>query len=462
MKSNQLFIETNRSQKQKTFNSTTRLKLPKLRFGPYSPLHYSPKSQLSIFKPLPNALSPLPKTFIQHSTSNFLDDLVKRHKSLSPSGLEKNFQHLNKSVIQLYWSELPTKGQFPESRSGAIILPFSNTLYLLSGERSDPVSDLYRLPYPCLIWEKTTYNTTEAPTAFRCTISVGYKEYIIVYGGYDYYNPRLNIRNCCSLLYFYNTVKNEWKSFKSSGNIPEPRRNHCGCIVGESFIIFSGQNSRGDYLHDTQILDLKTLTWLSPEFKGTFPPSRIKSSLTAIFPQNLQNSPGFNIFFRIENDDMPYNGVYLFGGKGENGEIYDELFLLRNKSGGKKIRYRTLVWSKIEAGNGPSGRFDHSAGAIGKYFIVFAGRNDSLGVTALNDLHLFNVQERCWENVEVHGKIPTPRFGTACTVLGSKLIVFGGMSLKGFVSAAVFELETNLKKVSELISNESRDWKNGA
>lgn len=457
MKTNQFFIEVSQSEKQKKYNSTARLKLPKLRFGPNSPLHYSPRSQLSTFKPLPCILSPSPKTFTQHPHSTFLDDLIKRHKSLSPSGLEKNFQQLIKPGIQLYWSELPTKGQFPESRSGAIILPFSNTLFLLSGERSDPVSDLYRLPYSSLVWEKATCNSTEAPTAFRCTVSVAYKEYIITYGGYDYYNPRLNIRNCSSLLYFYNTLQNEWTSYKSSGNIPEPRRNHCGCTVGENLIIFSGQNSRGDFLHDTQVLDLKTLAWLHPEFKGSFPPSRIKASLTSVFPHSIQNSPGFSIFFRIEGDDLPYNGVYLFGGKGENGEIFDELYLLRNKLSGKKIRYRTLIWSKIEAGKGPSGRFDHSAGTVGKYFIVFAGRNDSLGGGALNDLHLFNVQEKCWESVEVHGKVPSARFGAACTVLGSKFIVFGGMSLKGFVNATVFELETNPKKVYELISSESRD-----
>lgn len=453
MKTFHLPLDSKRSHKEKKYFSTVQLKLPKLRFGPTSPLHYSPKPSIPHFKPC-IFLPASPKTHVQMTNSTFLDDLIKRHKSLSPIRLNEEFLHSKKPEIFLRWSKLQATGQYPESRSGAILLPFKKTFFLLSGERSDPVSDLFCLPYSSLIWEKKRINTSEAPTAFRCTVSVAYKDYIIVYGGYDYYDGRLNIRSCSSLLYYFSTLNQTWKSYKSNGNVPEPRRNHSGCLLGDSLIIFSGQNSCGNYLQDTQILDLKTLAWLTFDLKGTLPASRIKSSLTSIYPVHLQHSPGFSIFSRSESDEHPYNGVYLFGGKGENGEIFNELFILRNKSSGKKTRFRVLYWSVAEVGQGPIGRYDHSAGFIGKFYIIFSGRNDTLGVAALNDLHLFNVHEQKWQNTVIHGEVPSPRFGAACAVMDSKLIIFGGMSLQGFVSGAIFELETSQKKLNDFLNTE--------
>ena len=50
------------------------------------------------------------------------------------------------------------------------------------------------------------------------------------------------------------------------------------------------------------------------------------------------------------------------------------------------------MWEKVEAANGPSGRFEHSmSGLQERFLVVFGGSSLQVGPTALyNDLYLFD------------------------------------------------------------------------
>lgn len=422
-------------------------KLPKIRFGPLSPLAWRNDERILFPKTDRAALSPGPG--LAGSLSfNFLEELANRHNSVKPGNLKVDPHLIKKESLSYYFKKLNTSGSIPESRSGSVLLSFDNYLFLYAGEKSDPSIDLHRLNYLTLTWEKLHYNSTEAPTAFRGQIGLSYKDLIIIYGGYDYYDHKLNIRSCSSSIYLYNTLSNTWRCLRIMGNGPEPRRNHAGCIVGDSLIIWSGQNSKGFYLPDISVLDLKTLAWVRHETNGDIPEPRIKSTLSPVFSGESKNMNNLSIFNRPDCDDHPYFGVYMFGGKLENGEVSNELFILRNKSIGKKLRFKALAWSLVETtGKRPLPRYEHTASNIGKYLIVFAGRNDKFLTPEMNDLHVLNIVDWSWVEVSLFGDVPSARFAAASTVLGNRIIVFGGRKLSGFVNMELFELETNQKRV---------------
>jgi hypothetical protein len=394
-------------------------------------------------------LSPSP-VLLSSSSLSFFDELVKKHNSLKPANMKIDPQIQRKETLSYHWKKILTNGASPESRCGAHLVAFENFLILYAGEKSDPSIDLHRLNYNSLTWERVSYDPTEAPTAFRGHVAVSYKEFLIVYGGYDFYNVKLNIRSCSSSIYFYNVLLNTWKCQRINGSGPEPRRNHAACVVGESLVIWSGQNSRGDYLSDVSVLDLKSLSWIRFDVVGDVPSARIKSTLTSVFSAESKGFNNLSIFVRPEQEDHCYYGVYLFGGRDDNGRCFNDLFILRNKHFGKVVKFKSLLWNRLGGtGKVPCPRYDHSACVIGKHLIVFSGRNDDNFLPELCDLHVFNVVEGAWVEVNVFGEIPSARFAASSAVLGNRVIIFGGRKLTGFVSMETFELETNQKRVME-------------
>ena len=55
-------------------------------------------------------------------------------------------------------------------------------------------------------------------------------------------------------LYKYNPNKNKWKTIKTYGSIPEPRRRATGCFAGSSLVVFGGYN--GVFLNDLSLIDV--------------------------------------------------------------------------------------------------------------------------------------------------------------------------------------------------------------
>ena len=91
---------------------------------------------------------------------------------------------------------------------------------------------------------------------------------------------------------------------------------------------------------------------------------------------------------------------------------------------------------------------------------MFGGRGCSLDSTsidvALGDLHVFNVFTLMWQEFEVKGISPCPRWGHSVAAVGSKIMVFGGLTHRQVMSAEIYCLETDTDVVSKLYPEDEK------
>lgn len=75
---------------------------------------------------------------------------------------------------------------------------------------------------------------------------------------------------------------------------------------------------------------------------------------------------------------------------------------------------------------------------------IFGGKNDLENDVYLNDLHLLSLDTFSWVSVQTAGSTPAPRFNHSAAIYDSKLIVFGGINIDGFLppSINILELDT--------------------
>ena len=141
-------------------------------------------------------------------------------------------------------------------------------------------------------------------------------------------------------------------------------------------------------------------------------------------------------------------GLYIFGGLNELKEPTNDLYFIKpcNKETNDVYDSRTgdfiedieprvyFEIRKIEAdGLPPTPRFLHCAQHISKYLCIFGGKNDELFTklrnTALNDLHLYDIELKNWKTVAIYGYLPMSRWGHCSTAYQNQMIIFGGKNL---------------------------------
>ena len=141
-------------------------------------------------------------------------------------------------------------------------------------------------------------------------------------------------------------------------------------------------------------------------------------------------------------------GLYAFGGMNENRQPTNDLYHIKscNRENSeiydiKKGEYNEGVEPKVyfevkkitAEGTPPPPRCLHVAEHVGKYLYIFGGRNPSLFKqiqnTALNDIHLFDIEKRAWTTIALYGYLPQSIWGHSSTVYDSKIIIFGGKNL---------------------------------
>jgi hypothetical protein len=97
-----------------------------------------------------------------------------------------------------------------------------------------------------------------------------------------------------------------------------------------------------------------------------------------------------------------WEGLYYFGGKGQNGQLVsNKLRYFKPVTVDRKVVHGEFVSMKI-GGNAPSPRFGHTMSYLpmNNSIMIAGGRNDDLckqNITPLlNDLHLFLLDQKVW------------------------------------------------------------------
>ena len=453
--------------KERGLKSEKSLKLPrlKIKFGPKTPLspYYETMNSFYVNKDI-KSLSPTQnysQSFKPGSPkTGFVDSLISKYEANKVDHLDIPSKFLKFEEIKVFWRTLPTNGYIPDTRTGATMNAYNKSIYLFAGEKADDSSDIKKFDYSSLIWyiiQPKNTNPAEIPVIKSGHTSSIYKNYLVVYGGVSNFDSILQIRNCVSLIYCFDFLTHKWKSFKPTGNVPEARRNHCSALVGHSLIVYSGVNSKGEIIDSLSVLNLDQMNWGNPIIKGEIPLIRKGCSLSAVFHQNLNESYHFDIFSIPKSRDNIFtkqtSGIYLFGGLSEEGVALNDVYILKGQYSKFKPGVTELVWSKlVPSGRPPIPRFNHSAVVSNGFLIIMGGRNDKIPGLIINELAILQISTWRWEQVAQHGETPTSRTGSSVSNIGNRVLLFGGIHLNEFAPSILCELETDQKRVNEILS----------
>lgn len=193
-----------------------------------------------------------------------------------------------------------------------------------------------------------------------------------------------------------------WYILATSGEHSAMRVGHA-CIhipsSGQSngyLFVTGGANPSGTF-SDMFCLDVDTFTWQKYPASG--------------FAGRYEHT-----VFRSQNDQTKF---YVFGGADCNGNRNDiQEFDVTNKT-----------WSTVEtSGTAPPPRTFHNGACIGDKLIVYSGGVRGAEPVSDKNTYVFEITERRWSVLKLHGDAPKPRHGHLMVTIDNRLFLHGGMS----------------------------------
>ncbi|XP_071832565.1 uncharacterized protein [Apostichopus japonicus] len=188
----------------------------------------------------------------------------------------------------------------------------------------------------------------------------------------------------------------------TSDDWPGQRWGHAMCATGPDTLILVGGQGANQVISKDALWELNSvdLSWKVPEV------------------EHIPSRPDLRTGHTVAYDEI-LKLVYVFGGS-KNVRWYNDLFVLdvtKNK------------WSLIETtGKAPTRAYHTSTLYRGELF-VFGGiyPNPNLEPDSCsNDLYIFSSVNKSWYEPLVFGSKPKARSGHSATLLGDKLVIFGG------------------------------------
>ncbi|KAL4466060.1 hypothetical protein ABPG74_004297 [Tetrahymena malaccensis] len=357
---------------------------------------------------------------------------------------EKKVRFLNSvsGNYSVYWYSFEQNHWKPDIRECQSLIVEGKKGYLFGGVGKELYNTIVELDLETFKWQevKTSQMNGNIPSArfgHSCNL---YKKNLIFFGGeYRQTQNQIKFRDCLLDVYSYNLETRTWKYITCTGGPLQPRRNHASCIIGRNLLVHGGVNNKDQSLRDMWFLDLGTQTWSESVVNGEF-----ESSYHKCVPvYHSQRCGKINIYKAAElkvtkwGANIQQEGVYFFGGKNTKGEILGDLKILRTD-------VKPMQWIKPETkGVGPKNRYGHTMEFSQEFnfIVIHGGKNDNEPEVYFSDLFLFNVDDFNWIKIQVHGRQPYARFNHSSSIYESKLVVFGGINLDGFLQPHVSVLE---------------------
>ena len=243
----------------------------------------------------------------------------------------------------------------------------------------------------------------------------------------------------------------------SAGKAPSERCLHTCTLMsveGARVLYVFGGRGKGGALDDLHMLDLEGNLWSTPKQSGEKPAARFGHSAVChnsrlyFFGGHSRGQSTFNFAEAGEKTSIVEKLKGKSKGQRESDtEAVDDVILLttNQESGAEPSLAQSHEWSELdtgaEPGQRPSPRYKHAAALIpdkgGKArMLIFGGQDEEK--TALNDVHLLDLQTKVWTKPEAAGQKPSPRYGHTATFIPAKrtVIVLGGTDGKHLESAA--------------------------
>ncbi|KAG5073093.1 hypothetical protein JHK86_008304 [Glycine max] len=215
--------------------------------------------------------------------------------------------------------------------------------------------DVLTLDLNKMVWSKlTTTGEKPGPRDSHSAVFVGHK--MIVFGGTNGFKKMNHI-------HVLDLVTKEWVRPECKGTPPSPRESHTATLVGDERIVIFGGSGEGhaNYLNDLHILDLRTMSWTSPELKGDFPVPRDSHSTLAIGNKL--------IVYGGDSGDQYHGNVHMLD---MTTMTWSKLSIQGSPPGVRAGHAAVNIGTKANF-HQPQGRFSHTAVAAGMDIAIYGG-----------------------------------------------------------------------------------------
>ncbi|XP_007549387.1 tip elongation aberrant protein 1 isoform X4 [Poecilia formosa] len=201
-------------------------------------------------------------------------------------------------------------------------------------------------------------------------------------------------------------IKNESREVSAC---PSKRWSHAMCLSDpDTAVLIGGEPSDQNYCEDSLWkLELDSDFWFPMTSSASGPVPPCARGHTATF-------------------DPDSKAVFVYGGLRES-QRYSELYILNTL---------TWKWRLVTAKGKVPALSYHSAVFYQKELFVFGGVQpiNGLGDKCSNALYIFSPEYELWYQPIVEGDKPLPRFGHSATLLGRKLVIFGGQMTAAYLN----------------------------
>jgi N-acetylneuraminic acid mutarotase len=155
------------------------------------------------------------------------------------------------------WSELISRGEVPSNRDEHTAIMYENTMIIFGGfnHEGERVNDIHRYYFKENKWEQVLIMGGEIPCSRSGHSSVLYGDSMIVFGGRDSDNNRLND------LWEFNFATYQW-AYIPALQSPLVRSGHSACIYKDYMVVFGGIFEVTKELDDMHLFDIRTKRWI--------------------------------------------------------------------------------------------------------------------------------------------------------------------------------------------------------
>ncbi|ORX45374.1 hypothetical protein BCR36DRAFT_585681 [Piromyces finnis] len=319
----------------------------------------------------------------------------------------------------MHWSKIKTVGRNkPRPMRAHTMTLVNEKIFIFGGSDNETCfNDLYIFDCETYWWTlHKTKGLVPPPRPCRAHSANLIDDYIYYFGGGD--GP-----NYFNTLYLLNTKTLCWEKPEVRGQIPNPRRAHTSWVYNDLLYIFAG----GDGM-----CALNDIYVLSKEEVHTQAKANTASPATKITP--LGAKPGYDLNNSIDNSidsnsftdnkDNLYDASMSKNNIGHSNSMSYRNHLMKNSEDdgiatNPRLRY---VWTKITTtGKAPSPRGYHTSTLVGNKVIVYGGSD---GHECFSEIFILDLEMNHWSRVNTDR--PVPRLSHTATQVGSYLFIIGG------------------------------------
>eukprot|EP00743_Colponemidia_sp_Colp-15_P002569 GILK01002784.1.p1 GENE.GILK01002784.1~~GILK01002784.1.p1 ORF type:complete len:619 (-),score=80.15 GILK01002784.1:591-2447(-) len=367
-----------------------------------------------------------------------------------------------------HWTQRLATGTVPEARTRHAIVQVGGEVFMFGGLASTGVlNDLYCLTPETNLWTRVdVVGECPGPRMGHC-MGVHNKR-VFLFGG----SQRASGGDkplCFNDFYEFNpdAVMN-WNQPATRGTAPRERCGHsCSVIPEKGIAVIFGGDSRATCLSDVNILDYKTMAWVSlPSFKNP-PPALVGHTAVNVHTKIFIWGGGdtrecFADLWTVDVGHSAWtwqmlkqkgrvptprvghaaccigNTMYIVGGyvsrEGYTMDVYC-------------LDLRSLTWTAVAAAvpegeTPPDPRLGHAVVAYKDTIYMYGGSANS---QALTDMWMLDTRSFLWMPIQAKGVNPGPRFGHTMTLFENKIFLFaGGTALNRDNELFIFEIATKI------------------